>query len=181
MPRILAYLMIQLAVLGGLAPLAQAQDLTAKAFYGRFQGSGIAENRDSLYFGVTIRDFDVLIGAEDPGFFVEWTSVIRGGGDPANPDVRRKVTRVTFDPAAEPGVFQARQQGDPLMGEAYGWARIKGQTLSVHLMAIRKDGGYEIQSYDRTLTGNGMELHFVRLSDGEPVREVNGRLIKIAN
>ena len=67
---------------------AAAADLPLDAFYGRYQGSGIAENRDSLYFGVTVRDLDVLIGAEGSGFFVEWTSVIRSGGDPANPDVR---------------------------------------------------------------------------------------------
>lgn len=181
MPRFLAYLSLQLLVVAGLAPLALAQDLTVQAFYGRYQGSGIAQNRDSLYFGVTVRDFDVLIGADGPGFFVEWTSVIRGGGDPANPGVRRKVSRAAFDPAATPGIFRAREQGDPLRGEAYGWARIKDQTLTVHLMAIREDGGYEIQTYDRTLTGAGMDLRFVRVSDGESVREVNGKLVKIAN
>ncbi len=181
MPRLLASLLLPLAVLAGLAPVALAQDLSVQAFYGRFQGSGIAQNRDSLYFGVTVRDFDVVIGADGPGFFVEWTSVIRGGGDPANPDVRRKVSRISFDPTAKPRVFRAREQGDPLGGEAFGWARIKDQTLTLHFMGIREDGGYEIQSYDRTLTGAGMDLRFVRLSDGEPVREVNGKLVKIAN
>ena len=60
---------------------ANAQDLAKEAFYGHFQGSGVAENSDSLYFGVTVRDLDVQIGPEAPGFYVEWTSVIRGGGD----------------------------------------------------------------------------------------------------
>ena len=61
---------------------AKAQDLSIEAFYGHFQGSGVAENSDSLYFGVTVRDLDVRITPEAPGFAVEWTSVIRGGGDP---------------------------------------------------------------------------------------------------
>ncbi len=180
MRRSLAQLLIPLAVLFAAAP-ALAENLPLEAFFGRFQGSGIAENRDSLYFGVTVRDFDVLIGEDGNGFFVEWTSVIRGGGDPARPDVRRKVTRAAFEPAPTPGVYRARRQGDPLAGEPYGWARIKDQTLSVYLMVIREDGGYELQSYDRTLTGSGMELRFMRLSDGEPVRRVTGRLVKIAD
>ena len=48
----------------------------------KIQGGGIAENDDSIYFGVTARDFDVTIGPAGNGFSVEWTSVIRGGDDP---------------------------------------------------------------------------------------------------
>jgi hypothetical protein len=40
---------------------AQAADLGIKAFFRNFQGGGVAENDDSLYFGVTARDFDVDI------------------------------------------------------------------------------------------------------------------------
>ena len=78
------------------APAASAQSLPIDAFYGHFQGSGVAENSDSLYFGVTVRDLDVRIGAEGTGFYVEWTSVIRGGGDPNNPDIRRRTQRDVF-------------------------------------------------------------------------------------
>ena len=58
---------------------AQAADLGIKAFFGNFQGGGVAENDDSLYFGVTARDFDVDIQPTGQGFSVKWTSVIRGG------------------------------------------------------------------------------------------------------
>ena len=70
-----------LAIAGLLAMFvaggAQAADLNIKAFFGKFQGGGVAENDDSLYFGVTARDFDVDIQPADTGFSVSWTSVIR--------------------------------------------------------------------------------------------------------
>ena len=163
------------------APLpATAENLKIEAFYGRFQGSGVAENQDSLYFGVTVRDLDVAIGPADGGFFVEWTSVIRGGGDPEKPDVRRRTSRAVFQPAARAGVYNVIPPGDPAAGGLM-WARLKERTLTVHVMHVRPDGGYVVQSYDRTLAGTGMELKFVSVRDGEPVRQVNARLVKVAN
>lgn len=74
----------------------QADDLSIEAFYGPYQGSGVAKNSDSLYFGVTVRDLDVIIAPEAPGFSVEWTRVIRGGGDPDNPNVRKRTQTMSF-------------------------------------------------------------------------------------
>ncbi|MBT6119671.1 MAG: hypothetical protein HOH66_17555, partial [Rhodospirillaceae bacterium] len=42
-----------LAVVALSAPTAWAQNLPLKAFFGHYQGNGIAESADSLYFGVT--------------------------------------------------------------------------------------------------------------------------------
>lgn len=50
---------------------AQAADLGIKAFFGNFQGGGVSENDDSLYFGVTARDFDVDIQPTGQGFSVK--------------------------------------------------------------------------------------------------------------
>ena len=163
-----------------LAPTAFAADLDIKAFFGKFEGGGIAENEDSIYFGVTARDFDVVIGPEGDGFRVTWTSVIRGGGTPGNPDVRRKTTALVFDPSDRPGIWRAAPSKDPIAGGEQGWATIRDTTLSVYLMAIRDDGGYDIQQYDRKILPTGMELLFTRLRDGDPVRSVKGRLVKIA-
>ncbi len=160
---------------------AHAQDLAKEAFYGHFQGSGVAENSDSLYFGVTVRDLDVRIGAEAPGFFVEWTSVIRGGGDPNNPDVKRRTARMSFVPSGQPGVFNAVGAQDPRAPEGLGWASIDKQTLAVHVMRITETGGYVIQTYNRTLEGTGMRLQFVNVSNGDPQREVEARLVKVGN
>lgn len=163
-----------------IAPAATAQSLPAKAFFGHFQGSGVAENSDSLYFGVTVRDLDVKIGAEGAGFYVEWTSVIRGGGDPNNPDIRRRTQRMDFVPGAAANVFDAVGRQDPRAG-GLAWAQLHDQTLSVHVMQITAAGGYVIQTYNRTLEGTGMRLKFINIANGEPQREVDARLVKVGN
>ena len=45
-------------------------------------------------------------------------------------------------------------------------------------MVINESGAYQLQRYERKLSGSGMELTFTRLKDGEKVRTVKGRLIK---
>lgn len=174
--RWLRRLAASLVLLVGSIP-AFAADLPIDAFYGRYQGSGIAENRDSLYFGVTVRDLDVSIGPEGTGFFVEWTSVIRSGGDPANPKIKRRTQRMVFQPAPNGNMYFAEGAQSPT-GAGYVWARIADQTLSVNVMLVREDGSYAIQTYNRTLSGTGMALKFVNVANGEPTREVSARLVK---
>lgn len=164
-----------------LAGNAAAADLSIRAFYGKFQGGAVAQNEDSIYFGVTARDTDVEIAPADIGFKVTWTSVIRRGGDPSNPNVRRKTSMRTFRATERGGVWQAVESKNPIDGGELCWARINGNTLSVYLMVVGENGAYEVQKYDRTLTGSGMELVFTRIRDGDRVRTVKGRLIKVAN
>jgi len=163
------------------AGAASAQDLPPAAFFGTFQGSGYAENRDSLYFGTTVRDLDVVIAPMGGGFSVTWTTVIRGGGDPSKPNSRRKTQTVDFAPGGEAGVFRGTPSGDPLSGNPYIWARIEGRTLTVYIFNIVTGGAYEMQSYARTLSGQGMDLVFSRIRDGEPVRSARAKLTKLAN
>ncbi|MBT5414968.1 MAG: hypothetical protein HOK81_10245, partial [Rhodospirillaceae bacterium] len=159
-----------LAVVALSAPTAWAQNLPLKAFFGHYQGNGIAESADSLYFGVTMRDMDVVIEPSGQGFIVAWTTVIRQGGDPNNPDVRRKGTEIEFLKTANPLLFRSGTSRDPMDGGQLAWARIKKNTLHVYLMAIDENGVYSVQSYARTLTGEGMELVFGRITDGQPIR-----------
>ena len=168
--RLLAPL-LTLAVLFGTSAV-QADDLPLQAFYGHYQGSGVAENSDSLYFGVTVRDLDVHIAPEAPGFSIEWTSVIRGGGDPNNPDVRKRTQRMSFVPSGKPGIFDAIGKQDARSPDGLGWASINERTLTVHVLRITDTGDYVIQTYDRTLEGTGMKLKFVNVANGEPQREV---------
>lgn len=168
------------ALLAG-APAANAADLPINAFYGHFQGSGIADNSDSLYFGVTVRDLDVRISSEGPGFFVEWTSVIRGGGNPDKPDVRKRKQRMSFLPSGQAGVFNAVGAHDPRSPLGLSWTSIKERTLTVNVMRITAAGGYVIQTYDRTLEGTGMRLKFTNVSNGEPKRQVDARLVKVGD
>ena len=160
---------------------AHAEDLTPATFFGTFQGSGYAENRDSLYFGTTVRDLDGVIASSGNGFSVTWTTVIRSGGDPNNPDVKRKAQTVSFSPTGQAGVFRGTPSGDPLSGNAYVWAKIEERTMTVYIMTISEQGNYDMQSYARTLSGTGMDLVFTRIRDGEPVRSAKAKLVKLAN
>ena len=179
MVRCSAALVMMLLV--SVSPLRAQEPVSHDAFYGTWQGTGIAENADSLFFAVTARDLDVVVEPVGNGFEIEWTAVIRGGGDPNNPDVRRRSSSLVFQPSGRPTVYIAEGSGDPLTGGSMSWARVHGRTLSVYELTLNDEGGYELTSYDRTLTDLGMELIFQRIRDGEVVRVVRGRLVKVAN
>jgi len=160
------------------APAWAIEDVPIDAFFGRYQGSGIANSRDSLYFGITMRDLDVTIGETSDGFSVEWTTVLRQGGTPNNPEIRRRSSSISFRPTDSPRRFDAVERTDPYTETGLSWARLAGQTLTVNVLTINEGGKYNLQSYVRTLGGNGMELEFLRIKDGEPTRTVTGRLIR---
>ena len=77
-------------------------------------------------------------------------------------------------------MWQAIKSKDPVSGGELCWARIKDNTLTVFLMVVGARGAYELQQYDRTLLPSGMEMNFTRLRDGDKVRRVKGRLVKVA-
>ena len=172
-----------LTLIGALvlaAAPAAAADLSIRAFYGTFSGGAGAEDADSVYFATTARDADVVIEPAGDGFSITWTSVIRGGGVPGDPDVRRKSTTRRFVPGKRPGMWRASGSADPIDGGELGWARIEGSSLIVYLMVIDAKGLYQIQRYERALSGLGMALTFTRVRDGEQVRTAEGRLVKTA-
>ena len=161
-------------------PAGAQQSLTPAAFYGTWTGSGVAENRDSIYFAVTQRDLDVIIKPAGDGFTVSWVTVIRKGGDPAKPNVRQREQTLTFRQVGKGRVWRAAEAGDPFAGQAISWARIEKQTLTIYQMTVLANGAYEIDQYDRTLTGTGMDLKFSLRRDREPVRTVSAKLVKTA-
>jgi hypothetical protein len=174
---------ILLAAVGcwlALALPAAAADLNIKAFFGKFTGSGIAQSEDSIYFATTVRDTDVEIGPTPDGFRMVWTTVLRQGGDPSKPNVRRRQTTMDFTQQVQLNQFKAKPgEGIPPGGQA--WARINGNTLTVYIFGVDENGMYEIQSYARTLTGAGMDLIFSRIKDGEETRTVKAKLTRMAN
>ena len=160
---------------------AAAQDpVSIAAFYGQWSGSGVSESNVSLYFRLTSRDIDVLIEPEGGGFVVSWTTVQRQRGDPDNPTPERKSSALQFLPTDRPNVWRGTGSSDPLLDERYAWARVLGQTLTVHTLVITADGGYEMQVYDRTLSPLGMNLEFSAFRNGESRRTAKGRLVKVA-
>ena len=164
----------------GATAAAAASDLSPSAFYGNYLGSGVAESGDSIYFNITVRDLGVTIEPDGRGFKVSWTTVLRQGGEPGKPKIRRKSRTVTFMKTDRPNVFVGESSGDPLDGEEMVWARISENSMTVYVLSIDAAGVYEVQSYKRTLSGAGMDLSFVRVRDGEPVRSVAGKLIKLS-
>ena len=161
---------------------AAAQDtVSISAFYGQWSGSGVSESNVSLYFRLTSRDLDVTIAPEGNGFVVNWTTVQRQRGDPENPTAERKSSVLRFVRTDRPNVWRAAGSSDPLLDERYAWARLQGQTLTVHTLAIAEDGGYEMQIYNRTLSALGMNLDFVAFQNGEERRTAKGRLVKVGN
>ncbi len=179
--RKLAQIAVGIIFVTAATGIAMAQDLRPAAFFGTFQGSGFAEDRDSIYFGTTVRDLDVIIAPSGSGFSVTWTTIIRGGGDPSKPNVRRKTQTATFSTTDKASVFRGAPSGDPLAGNPYIWAKIEDNTMTVFIMSINESGAYNMQSYARTLSGYGMDLVFSRIRDGEPVRTARAKLTKAAN
>ena len=67
-----------------------------------------------------------------------------------------------------------------MKGEPYAWARVEGRKLSVFVLTIDTDGGYDIQTYDRTLTDDdNLELQFTRIRNGEVLRTVEAELTRV--
>ena len=163
------------------AGVAAQGTVSISAFYGKWSGSGVSESNVSLYFRLTSRDLDVSIAPQGDGFVVDWTTVQRQRGDPENPTPERKSSVLRFVPTDRPNVWRATGSSDPLLDELYAWARLQGQTLTVHTLAITEDGGYEMQVYTRTLSALGMNLEFVAFRNGEERRTAKGRLVKVAN
>lgn len=162
-------------------PARAADDLPIEAFYGTFQGSGLARSDESDYFGLTMRDLDVTIGPAEGGVSVSWTTVLRQGGDPSNPDIRRKSDSIVFVPSGRTGIYRGLRTGDPLKGDPLVWAYVRGQTLTVHSLVVLDGGDYVIQTYNRTLNDLGMALEFISVRNGETARRVEGRLTKQSN
>lgn len=173
---------LPLALVLGFAQAAFAQGtLPIKAFFGTYTGTGVADNQDSVYFGVTERDFDVVIHPEGAGFSLAWTTVAHQGGNPVKPKVKRREDRVVFVPGTTPGTWRTADEPDPFSGKPVTWARIEGTSLIVYVLTIDDQGRTELQRYTRTLSGGGMELTFIAVRDGERLRTVKGRLVKTAN
>ena len=172
-----------LFVLLWLLPSADlaAQTRSIDSFVGQWQGSGISKTSESLYFGETVRDFDVDIRRQGAGFTVKWTTVLRQGGDPDNPDVRRNSAEKAFRPSSNGRYYVASSLPDPLSGQDFAWARIADSTLTIYIMTIDEAGLFNMQIYERTLTAPGMVLKFTRVCGSEPQRTVEGRLVKVAN
>lgn len=167
---------VVLAVLLMVSSPALAADLSIDAFVGTFKGSGIASSANSIYAPETARDMDVQIRRVGNGFAVTWTTVLRE----EDGTVKRKTETLSFEPDGADGLYRTSERPNAFTEGGLAWARIKEQTLDIHILGIDAEGRYNLQHYARTLSGRGMELEYTRNRDGAQSRVVRGLLVKVA-
>lgn len=157
-----------------------AEDSPISAFLGVYEGQSISTEGE----GLSARDLSVKISPRRGGFNLSWTTVTHR----ADKDISRKDYSIDFIPSPRKGIyssamredmFGSRRPIDPLAkGDPFVWATIQGKTLVVHALLITDDGGYELQTYERTLTAEGLSLKFTRFRDGERLKLITGLLAK---
>ena len=174
---------VALALLAGslVVPLgSQAATAPFEPFVGEYVGLSVAENPD----GIGVQDVGVKIAASQKGFTVTWT-VVQGT---VAGRMKRGEYAVEFQPTARANIYSSamavdvfgnRVPLDPLRGDPYVWARIQGATLTVYALLITDDAGYEMHTYDRTLSAQGLLLTHSRVRDGTVLQTVTGVLRKV--
>lgn len=167
-------------VIGSAVLPAVAADARLERFFGDFTGRSIQSKSDQ---GLEPRDLDVKISPHGKGFIIGWTTVIYRAKQPT-----RKTYSVEFSRTERAGIFASAMRRDvfghdepldPLHGDPYVWARLSGDTLTIFALLITSEGGYEIQTYDRTLTDDGLELRYTRDRDGKILPPVTGSLKRL--
>jgi hypothetical protein len=178
--RWVAVLILSIAV--GLAAATQpvAAGTGLDRFFGDYTGRSIQAGPGQ---DLEPRDLDVKISPHGKGFAIEWTTVIYRATGPT-----RKTYSVEFGRSGRDGIFTSAMRRDvfgheepldPMKGEPYVWARLAGSTLTIFALLITDEGGYEIQTYDRTLTDDGLELRYTRDRDGKVLPPVIGSLKRL--
>jgi hypothetical protein len=182
MRAILAAGFMVISGLLGVAPPALAADAALEQFFGAYVGQTNQAPNEPL----EPRDLATKISPHGTnGFTLEWTTVIHRADGPT-----RRSYAVNFSPSDRPGIFSSAMRSDvfgqsepldPLKGDPYLWAQLSGRTLTVHAMLITDDGGYEMQTYERTLAEGGMILRFSRNLNGREMRTIIGKLKRVAS
>lgn len=172
--------LLWLTALGGKAVSAAEDGL--EPFFGTYVG--VAQVEDFRTGEEESRHMDIVIAPyEGDGFRLHWVNVTLVDGRRDVPGVERRVQTVLFEKAdarefyleAEEGSpFREREAMQPMRGDPVRWAAIDDRTLHVNSFVVLDDGRYELQTYDRVLTDDGMRIEFQRIVDGELVRRITG-------
>jgi hypothetical protein len=168
------------AILVGIALITQtqlvraAEELSIADFVGHFRGEAQVQAGDR-FFIQQLRDAEVDLRAEADGFVLSWNTVIYYD-EADRTKVRRRNAEMRFVAGPKPNQFRSLDPLEAFAEKPAAWAYINGKTLVVHVLSILSDGNYELQTYERSLSGNTMTLHFFRVFPGRPELVVSGRL-----
>jgi hypothetical protein len=178
MPRLFAAVLLFAA----LPFAADATDAKPSDFFGRYVGQAVSVSGED---DLSKRDISVEIENAGRGaFIVTWMTFTRRDDGSR----KRKSYSITFRASPRTGIYSSAMRSDkfgnavpldPMTGEPYVWARIHGKTLTIHALHITEGGGYELQTYDRTLTPQGLDLRFSRIRNGKILKEITGRLARV--
>ncbi len=149
-------------------------------FVGHYVGSSIDDETGM----VSDRDIDLTIKSYDKGFNVTWTTTIH------RPQEKTKKAEfsINFKSTNRNGLYKSAMGKDmfghetpldPLKGDPFVWAVIENKTMTVNSLLVFKDGGYEIQTYQRTLKEGGMSLVFSRVRNGQVLKQIRGSMRKV--
>jgi hypothetical protein len=170
-----AFLLIALTFVG--FPAHAAEDFAP--FIGEFAGKSSSE-----VDGVEKRrDLSVDISETKDGFNVSWTTTTFKKDKPKTKsysiDFIESDREHIYQAAQKKNVFGGREPLDPMKGDAYAWARVEGQKLTIYALVITEDGGFEMQTYDRILLGDdNLHLKFSRIRDGETLKTIDTNLYR---
>ena len=151
-----------------------AEALSIADFVGHFRGDAQVMAGDR-FFIQQLRDAEVDLRAEADGFRLSWNTVIHYD-EADQTKVRRRNAEMRFVAGPQPNQFRSLDPLEPFPEKPTAWAYIDQNTLFVHVLSILTDGNYELQTYERSLSGNTMTLHFSRVFPGRPELVVSGRL-----
>ena len=178
-----ALLALGLLALAGAAEKAFATDL------GKFFGTYVGNAHELTDTEPMARDMDIVIEPyEDEGFQIHWITVTKVNGRRDVPGVERTVQSAFFEPAEDRSLFveveaknpfREREAKAPMSGHAVRWASVDGDTLHVYSFVVLENGRYELQIYDRVLTDVGLDIVFRRFDDGELVRQIKGKTVRV--
>jgi hypothetical protein len=184
-PRALSAALALLAA----APIAAASAARADEPYDPFIGTyvGRAEAAAAEGGAPSIRDLDVVILRTEHGFGIE-SITVNHNGDRLDPAVSRRSSAMSFTESDIDGVYQrdferdvfaTRSELDVVNGDPLQWARISDGSLLVYSFVLNEEGTYELHTYRRTLDDSGVALEFTSELDGNAMRQVAGRLIRV--
>ncbi len=144
-------------------------------FIGKYTGKATS----TLDAKLTDRDLNFEIKRHGKGFSVRWVTIIPrkdGSSKRTSYRIRFDQTRKAnlFSAAMRRNVFGAPVPLDPIKGDPYMWASIRGKTLGVYGIHVTEDGGYELQIYERMLAPGGIKLSFKRIRNGKALKEISG-------